>query len=155
MTRNRLSLVLTVVVVAAMWIALSPPLARAATPFFGLSPATSTSEQEIQRLAGGGARVMRFSINWNAVQAKPNGPYNWNPVDGFVLLATRYGVTPLPKLIGSPSFAASDFFRPPLDTGSAQKQWQEFVRAAVTRYGTTGPGSFWDEISNCSVVGGF
>jgi len=140
------------VAAACVGSSLIAPEARAATTtssFFGVAPATSTNEQEVRRLASGGAGVARFSLNWSRVQPRADGEYDWVSIDHFVLLATRYGIDPVPQLIGSPSYAAWDEFRPPLDSYRAQRRWQQFVRAAVRRYGTTGPGSFWDGVHNC------
>jgi hypothetical protein len=147
------SLLAGLVAVAAAWVAFSasPPAAGAATPspFFGVSPATATSGSEMRHLAKGGIGTARFTLNWRVVQPRPNGPYNWLPIDYFVVTAARNGVIPLPKLIGSPSYVAHDPFTPPLHSASARHRWQTFVRAAVRRYGTTGPESLWTEVRNC------
>jgi hypothetical protein len=54
------------------------PDARVATtsPFFRVSPATSTDETEMRRLAAGGAGVARFSLNWWMVQPRADRPYD-------------------------------------------------------------------------------
>ena len=128
----------------------APQPARAAAPaFFGITPATNTNESELRRVAGGGARVVRFSLDWRSVQPRAHRPYSWVGPDHFVAAAARNGLDLRPNLGGSPSYAAWDMFRPPLDSASARNGWQAFVRAAVRRYGTTGPGSFWHAVRNC------
>jgi hypothetical protein len=102
--RLSLGLGLAALTVACAATAASPPLARAAgsSAFFGVVPATSTSDAELGRLADGGAGVVRFALDWRSVQPFPNGPYRWGAVDEFVLDATRRGIAPLPNLGARP-----------------------------------------------------
>ena len=103
----------------------------------------------MRQLASGGARVLRFSLSWRAVQPDADEPYEWRGIDYLVLAAAENGIELLPKVVGSPRFAAWDEFRAPIDSSTARLRWQAFVAAAVRRYGTTGPGSFWHAARNC------
>ena len=107
-----------------------------------LTQSSLGSGDEWNRLAGSGAESVRTAFYWYAVQ--PNGPgdADWAGTDAFVLAAASRGLSVVPVLQGTPTWAA----RKPGDAGSPPADpatFAAFVRLLVTRYGPAG--SFWSE----------
>jgi hypothetical protein len=105
------------------------------------SPAFA-SAGEWDTLAGSGAESVRTAFYWYAVQ--PNGPgdADWSVTDATVLAAVSRGLSVLPVLQGTPTWAAlkpGDAGSPPADPAT----FAAFLRLLVTRYGPAG--SFWTE----------
>jgi hypothetical protein len=97
------------------------------------------SVPQADRLARGGARLIRTTLQWARVQPRRGLDYNWRHYDQLVGLAASRRLTVLPVLIGSPGWAAAHPPYPP--SPAAVGEFQDFVRAAVARYGPQG--EFW------------
>jgi len=100
------------------------------------------SGDEWNRLAGSGAESVRTAFYWYGVQ--PNGPgdADFSATDPTVLAAAARGLSVLPVLQGTPTWAALN----PGDTGSPPANpatFAAYLRLLVTRYGPHG--SFWTE----------
>ena len=98
-----------------------------------------------------GAESMRFQISWPAIQQTAGGPYDWSTIDAQVAGAASAGLTPLPFVYGTPTWAANcsnvsaDLCNRVLPTKSeaGSAGWHALLSAAVARYGPNG--SFWSD----------
>ncbi len=70
------------------------------------------------------------------------GQRDWTATDKLVGGLASRGIRPFPFAWGSPSWTRSGgFARPPLKNGAARQAWEDFLKAAVDRYGPQG--SYW------------
>jgi hypothetical protein len=104
-----------------------------------VNPAFASTD-EWNRLAGSGAESVRTAFYWYAVQ--PNGPgdADWSATDAAVLAAVSRGLSVLPVVQGTPTWAAEH----PGDAGSPPASPATFaavLKRLVARYGPRG--SFW------------
>jgi putative glycosyl hydrolase/Big-like domain-containing protein len=134
---TRLGIVVSVLVLSLL--AASP--ARAArSEFFGIAQG-ALDAQDAQRMADVGVRTERFMLKWRSVEATP-GSYDWSDRDWLVGALASRGIRPVPFVWGSPSWVGSGAAaRPPLDSAADVEAWQDFLQAAVARYGPGG--SYW------------
>lgn len=109
-------------------------------PFYGvISAEPLPGDSALDRLGEGGAGTLRVNVAWAYVQAGPREPYDWSHYDGVVAGAARNGIQVLATIYGSPAWVEPRPENPPL--GDALPGFEDFVRAAVQRYGTKG--TFW------------
>lgn len=151
--RARAILALALAAVGLLALAvIRPGTARAAEPapseFYGVAITTDMSQRDFKRLARANIRTVRFNIFWPAIQQRAGERYDWNAVDGFVIKASYAGIRLLPLFLGSPQYISDHPYRPPISSPSEREAWQDFVRAAVARYGPGG--DFWLEVYACN-----
>ncbi len=134
--------------IAALAVLVLPPAtAGASLPpgFFGVSPQSPLTETECELMQEAGVRSVRLPLPWSAIQpqnpsvAKPN----WSGFDREVALAAEHGISVLPFLWGTPSWAAPEPSQEPVESAWQRWGWASFLRAAVARYGPEG--SFWSK----------
>ena len=129
--------------------AFASPAAALPASFWGVVPQAMPTLEQFERLRRGGAKSVRTSIAWNAVEPIPGGPLVWSGVDAVVRGAATARLDVLPVLGGAPSWAVPvdmRFASPktlPVRTGRQRSGWKRFVRQAVLRYGPKG--TFWAE----------
>jgi hypothetical protein len=114
------------------------------------------------RMYRGGIRTARLSFDWYGVQGNP-AVLNWHKLDRWVGNLASQGVRTIPILFGAPLWAVAPSLPPgtkrlriaprdapasgnataypPVKTSSEIDNWQQFVTAAVERYGPGG--SYW------------
>lgn len=109
--------------------------------FFGISPQTTLTEEDVEYMEAGGFGTVRWPLPWEAVQPEEDGEYLWAAVDEVVENAARGGLRVLPVLFGTPSWLAEEPAVLPVGGERQRQAWSKFVRAAVGRYGAGG--SFW------------
>jgi hypothetical protein len=88
-------------------------------------------------------------MNWSHVQAAPgdcqpqpaHAVCNWVDLDAAIGNAAEAGARVLPILSNVPGFIYKETTQPPLN-GEARAGWEDFVDAAVRRYGPNG--AFWE-----------
>jgi hypothetical protein len=115
---------------------------RANNGFYGvISAEPLPGRSELARLGRGGIGTLRVNLAWAYVQAGPDAPYDWSHYDPVVAGAAASGIRVLATVYGSPPWAEPTPEYPPL--GSNLPKFQDFVRAAVRRYGAEG--TFWNE----------
>lgn len=116
--------------------------ARANDPFYGvISAEPLPNEDLLERIGNGGVGTLRINVSWGAVQSAPGKPYDWGHYDLAIAGAALRGIRVLATIYGSPDWVEPTAEDPPL--GSAQADFDRFVRAAVERYGSGG--SFWKQ----------
>ena len=96
---------------------------------------------ELARMGRGRVGTLRVNLAWGSVQSSPGAPYDWSHYDPVIAGAARNGIRVLATVYSSPTWAEPSPEYPPL--GGRMAQFQDFVRAAVGRYGTGG--TFWRE----------
>ncbi|MEK6272393.1 MAG: glycosyl hydrolase [Actinomycetota bacterium] len=120
----------------------------AATPsarsgFFGITQGIRLDERDLQTMAATGVGEDRIQLIWGSVQ--PNQvSFNWTRTDQLIGALAAHGIRSVPFVWGSARWVTSPPAHPPLDTAPDEKAWQDFLQAAVARYGPGG--SFWDTI---------
>lgn len=117
------------------------PASAQAVPrtFYGLVPneLLSTPEFGLIRQANvGSARVL---VDWARVEPSDDN-FNWGLTDYTIGSLAAEGIQPFPNLFGTAPFVSGKSTKPPISK-RAGKQWQEFLREAVGRYGRGG--TFW------------
>jgi hypothetical protein len=119
--------------------------AHANNPFYGvLAGEPLPSDSEIDRLGGAKVGTLRINLAWGSVQHSPDTGYDWDHYDSVIGDAAKNGIRILATVYSSPTWAEPTPEYPPL--GPALPKFQDFVRAAVERYGPSG--SFWKDNPN-------
>ncbi len=95
--------------------------------------------EQADRIARGGAKLIRTTLQWGEVQPRRGQGYDWRSYDRLMTITAARGLGFLPVLIGSPAWAAPASAQPPYPR--AMPEFLHFVRAAVHRYGPGG--EFW------------
>ncbi|MGH2987551.1 MAG: hypothetical protein ACRDLO_12805 [Solirubrobacterales bacterium] len=134
--------------------AIGPAAASAQSPsasdfVIGVVPQQELGRGDMQLMRSGSIESFRLFINWSEVERVP-GLYDWSASDAAVAVAAAEGITTLPFLYGSPTWAAALDgrqcsgagcvpFAPSSDLTRAS--FARFAAAAVARYGPQG--TFW------------
>jgi hypothetical protein len=129
------------VIVTALAMSLFAPSAKAArTEFFGIAQGPLDA-QDAQGMAEARVHTERFMIKWREVEAT-QGSYDWSDRDRLIGTLASRGIRPAPFVWGSPTWVGSGAAaRPPVDSAADVLAWQNFLKAAVARYGPGG--SYW------------
>jgi hypothetical protein len=115
---------------------------QANDPFYGvISAEPLPGGPLLARIGRGGVGTLRINLSWGAIQSGPDKPYDWSHYDLVIAGAAINGIRVLATVYGSPGWVEPTAEIPPL--GSAQSDFDRFVRAAVERYGAGG--SFWKQ----------
>ncbi len=115
---------------------------QAPRAFYGvISAEPLPGTAELARMGHGRVGTLRINLAWGSVQSSPGAPYDWSHYDPVIAGAARNGIRVLATVYSSPEWAEPTPEYPPL--GSRLSQFEDFVRAAVGRYGSNG--SFWRE----------
>jgi len=116
--------------------------AKANDPFFGvISAEPLPTGSLLSRIGRGGVGTLRINLAWGLVQPQRNADYDWSHYDLVIAGAAVNGIRALATVYGSAPWAEPSAEYAPL--GDAQRPFEDFVRAAVQRYGDGG--SFWRE----------
>ena len=116
--------------------------AGAPPAFYGvISAEPLPAAPELARMGRGRVGTLRVNLAWGSVQSSPGASYDWSHYDPVIAGAARNGIRVLATVYSSPTWAEPSPEYPPL--GRRMAQFQDFVRAAVGRYGTGG--TFWRE----------
>ena len=140
--RSRRLLIALIATGIVSLLAVSASQAAVPRSFFGLT-AVAPTPADYEGMGASGAGSYRIEISWPAVQAERNGEFNWAGVDQRFRLAAAEGLRPLPLIFGTPDFffKKSGLIRPPVKSKLLRREWQQFVKAVVGRYGPGG--EFW------------
>jgi hypothetical protein len=118
----------------------TPTTPDARSKFFGITQGIRLDAQDLQTMAATGVGEDRIQFIWGSVQPA-QGSFNWTPTDAVVGSLAAHGIRTVPFIWGSPRWVAPTPARPPLDGVDAVQAWEDFLRAAVVRYGPGG--SYW------------
>jgi hypothetical protein len=121
---------------------LAAPAAEAArSEFFGAIQGPPLDDTDFDGIAATRVKTVRFLLPWMLIE-QSRGQLDWSDTDEVVGGLASRGIQGVPFAFGSPSWTrAGGTFRPPVNSRSAKRGWQAFLRAAVARYGPGG--SYW------------
>jgi len=93
-----------------------------------------------------GAKVLRFDIDWQSIQADGPASYNWSAQDAVVHDAPARGISIIGTIAYTPTWArpsSTDAFNPPTHTSD----YANFCAASARHYGPMGVHAFevWNE----------
>jgi hypothetical protein len=134
-------LLAAVVAAAAVSLIVASPAGAVSREFFGIVSAGSPEAQDFQAMGEARVGTYRLQLDWAAVQPTEGAPYDWSSIDAEVESAAANGISLLPVAHGTPAFASGDHREPPLGSSESKQAWQDFLGAAVERYGPQG--DFW------------
>lgn len=139
MRPTRLTIALAAAALAAT---LTSGVAAAAPPktFFGLVPHEEPSAADYRLMTRANVGAARVTVSWTGVEPSDDR-FNWEPIDRLIGGFAARGITPLPLLNNNPSWLPGTPTTPPVDSARQRQEWQEFVAAAVDRYGPGG--TYW------------
>jgi hypothetical protein len=115
----------------------------APSSFFGVVPQGGVSPRDAEFMAAGGISTIRLPVVWASLRPSRSGGYNWAGLDEGVTIAARAGLTVLPFFYGTPHWLGTKPTTLPIDNFKQRHAWQDFLTAAVERYGPGG--EFWTE----------
>ncbi len=123
-----------------------PERATAGVPqtFFGIAPQDATSDADRARMAAGNVGSYHVLLSWAKVEASP-GVYSWSTYDDLLAGLAVNGIDPIAYVFGTPLHFADTPNIPPTTSVAALKAWDDFLAAAVARYGPGG--EFWDSFA--------
>jgi len=127
--------------------AASTPPAPVTLPsgFFGISPQTTLTPEEVRYMKDGGVEIVRWPMVWSEIQPTAHGGYDWSSMDQVVAVAARFGLPVLPVITSTPRWLARKSTTVPVNDARQETAWTAFLQAAVRRYGPGG--EFWAEQS--------
>ncbi len=125
--------------VAALIAAMTSPPAMA-SEFLGVNQGIPLDGRDLRMIADAGVGTDRFLLGWRSVEPS-EGAFRWGAVDRVVGGSAARGIRALPFVWGSPGWVAPSPATPPVHTAQARQAWQDFLTAAVRRYGPNG--SYW------------
>jgi len=145
-----------VAVLAFAAAAAAPAGAFADTPrdFWGVVPIIDPSQGEIERMGAGNVGALRELVLWEGIEPQPN-EFDWRYTDFLVANSAEEGIELLPFLYGTPPWvkgidchglSEEECKRVPPLSPRARREWTEFLRAIVGRYGTGG--TFWSDTTD-------
>jgi Glycosyl hydrolase catalytic core len=113
------------------------PAEAARTEYFGISQGRELDNRDLQGMTAARVRTSRFLLQWRTVQPV-QGVWDWRQPDRVIGGLASHGIRPFPFAWGSPQWVRPGPSRPPVTSTFAQNSWQNFLKAAVARYGPTG-----------------
>jgi GH35 family endo-1,4-beta-xylanase len=108
--------------------------------FFGITQGVRLDAQDFETMAETGVGTDRLQLMWGPVQPD-EGSFSWRPTDALVGAFASHGIRAVPFVWGSARWVASTPAHPPIDSAPDEQAWQNFLEAAVARYGRGG--SYW------------
>jgi Beta-galactosidase len=114
--------------------------------FFGISPQTTLTADDVRYMKAGGIESVRWPMVWAAIQPTAHGGYDWSSMDQTVATAASAGLRVLPSIGTTPAWLARQGTTLPVDSARQERAWTAFLQAAVKRYGPGG--EFWNEHSH-------
>jgi len=149
----QLSRLTIALVAAASATALSCGTAVAAAPssFFGIVPHEEPSAADYQMMNRANMGSARVTVSWAGVEPRDD-TFDWSPIDRLIGGFAARGIAPLPLLNNNPSWLPGTSTTPPVGSAQQHREWQEFVAAAVDRYGPAG--TYWRSAYRTQFPGG-
>ena len=121
----------------------APPLT------IGVVPQRSYDDADTKEMAAAGVASVRAWFSWAQIEGV-RGTFDWGPADRIVATNAKAGLSTLPFLFGTPSWAAridgsscdpADCMSLAPRTDASRQAFAEFAAAAARRYGPGG--AFW------------
>ena len=118
------------------------PSTAVAGPFYGVAPEGLQSPADYQRMKDGGMGSVRVVIQWGAVEGVEKGTYDWSSTDQLMNSIANAELEPVATAFGTPALYADEATYAPTNDEETFDAWNDFVEAAVERYGADG--EFWN-----------
>ena len=125
-----------------MFLFAAPTAEAARSEFFGLAYGPALDNTDLQSMAGTGVKTVRLLISWNRVQPR-RGRFDWRGPDQLIGGLASHGIRPIPFMWGSPAWVGTGGLKRPPVSAPSQSAWEDFLRAAVSRYGRGG--TYWTD----------
>lgn len=140
--RRSVGLAASVATFALLAAGAQPALAGTSHPdFYGVYYQPQTRlDKDVRMMDQGNVKHVRTVLRWPDVESR-QGTFDWSKYDERFGDMAAHGIKVLPILYGSPRWAESAGTNPPLSSDASRQGWQNFVKAAVNRYGPGG--SYW------------
>jgi hypothetical protein len=146
--RRRLAVVVAALAALAC---LLPAGASAKTPkdFYGVVAQGGMDFTDAYYMNQAKVGTLRFHFDWRRIQREPGhcqsnaavGICDWSEIDYAAGLFAAFDVKLFPYLLNVPWFVDEDWNTPPIGSKADRKAWEDFVQAAVKRYGQGG--AYW------------
>ena len=135
----RRALLITAVLAAGL--VAVPGASGASKGFYGVvSGKYDPTAADFDRMGKANVGSIRVGFAWASVQTdSPDDAYDWSRYDAFVGGAAENGIEVLPTIYGMPGWVSPRPNIPP--PPSRRDEFEDFMRAAVERYGPNG--TFW------------
>jgi len=111
-----------------------------ADPFYGVAPEGMQNVTDYERMRAGGVGTVRVVLQWSAIE-RTKGTYDWTGSDQLLSQLALTGLERLVTVFGTPAAYAPAAIDAPTDDQETLGAWDEFLAAAVARYGSDG--DFW------------
>ena len=136
----RVTRIVALLAALALLLLAAPTAQGARTEFFGIVQGT-LDPQDRQGVADARVQTARFMLKWRDIE-RVRGSYDWSERDRVIGGLAMEGIRSVPFVWGSPSWVGNGTVgHPPIATTAERQGWQNFLRAAVTRYGPNG--TYW------------
>jgi hypothetical protein len=131
----------------------APAAARSPGGFFGVTPAIPPTNADLGTMGNARVGVLRQPFAWSDIETSP-GSYFLAEFDRIVAVAASNGVSVLPFIYGTPTWARNCSGIPPfycdrvtpLRSPQGRAGWPAFLRVLVDRYGPNG--TLWTDTSD-------
>ena len=134
---TRFAIILTAL--AALLFA-APAAGAVRTEFYGIVQG-QLDAQDRAGMADARVQTARFMLKWRDVE-RVRGSYDWSERDRLIGGLASEGIRAVPFVWGSPSWIGNGTpGQPPLSTSADRLAWQNFLKAAVSRYKPGG--TYW------------
>jgi hypothetical protein len=135
---------------AALFVALAltaPSALALPREFFGITPAggLSIDRDDLRKMESGDTGSLRLLISWGVLETAPDDldDPDWDALDEIVGEAANRNIRVTPQVFGSPSWLRPSPVHPPINSARSKREWKEFLRELVGRYGPSG--TLWTE----------
>ena len=126
---------MVIVALVAIAVGAAPADAKVPDDFYGVVAQGPLLASDYEVMAGGGAGVLRFPIEWSQVEPQP-GRYEFAQIDAIVNGAVAQGIDPMPFVWSVPAWINPQKSRPPLGNASEKDAWRRFLEVLAERYGS-------------------
>ncbi len=130
----------TLAALSLFLLAASTAGAAVRTEFFGIAQG-QLDPQDRQGMAAARVQTARFMLKWRDIE-RVRGSYDWSEKDRMIGGLAVKGIRSVPFVWGSPDVGGQwDCLVSPDGSAAERQAWQNFLKAAVGRYGPGG--SYW------------
>ena len=133
----RLALILVGLVI---WLVAAAPAVADQSEFYGVTQPATLTDQDVEGIESARVHIDRFPLSWRFVESS-EGVFDWARSDALIGELASHGIRSLPILWQAPEWAGTGGAQRPPVSPSAQRAWEDFLRAAMGRYGRGG--TYW------------
>lgn len=137
---RRLLLIPLTVALMALSPAIAGSLPLSPHGFIGISPQGATDENDYALMQEAGITSVRLPMNWAGIEPEARDRFapRWEALDEQVQYAAENHMRAFMFVWGTPEWVSRKLGGEPVATARERQAWQQFLHAAVARYGTGG-----------------